>query len=85
MNLPDSRETCVVRSSRAELQCYRTGDGLPVVFVHGWSDSGLRWVPLVNALADEYEVIAYDARGHGRSDAPESGYDLIRSVVLNCR
>lgn len=76
MDPPDSWDTYVVRSRGADLQCYRTGDGPPVVLVHGWSDSGLRWVPLVDDLADEHEVVAYDARGHGRSDAPAYGYDL---------
>lgn len=84
MDPADSWDTYVVRSSGADLQCYRTGDGPPVVLVHGWSDSGLRWIPLVDDLADEYEVVAYDARGHGRSDAPESGYDLSDRIADLC-
>lgn len=84
MDPPNGWEPYVVRSSGADLQCYRTGDGPPVVLVHGWSDSGLRWVPLVYDLADEYEVVAYDARGHGRSDAPESGYDLSDRIADLC-
>ena len=50
------------------------GDGPPVVLAHGFSDDGLCWTPVAEALAPEYDVVMIDARGHGRSDAPERGY-----------
>jgi pimeloyl-ACP methyl ester carboxylesterase len=57
------------------LHCTRTGgDGPPVVLAHGFSDDGLCWTPVAEALAPDYDVIMVDARGHGRSDAPERGY-----------
>jgi len=57
------------------LRYYRTGvDGPPVVLAHGITDSGLCWPRLAAALADEYQVIGYDARGHGRSQAPSGPY-----------
>lgn len=34
----------------------------------------------IHPLADDYEVITYDARGHGRSDAPEIGYSIADRV-----
>lgn len=84
MDLPDGWESYVVCSGGVNLQCYRTGDGPPVVLVHGWSDSGLRWTPLAVDLADEYEVVAYDVRSHGHSDAPETGYDLSDRIADLC-
>jgi pimeloyl-ACP methyl ester carboxylesterase len=51
------------------------GDGPPLVVAHGVFDDGRCRLPLARALADDYDVILYDARGHGHSDAPESGYD----------
>lgn len=87
MDLPDGWTTDTIRTNRVDLQCYRTGDGPPLVMVHGFFDSGRRWVPLAEDLADNYEVVTYDARGHGRSDAPETGYSLddriadLRGVV----
>lgn len=53
---------------------YRTGSGPPVVAAHGFYDDGRRWQAIGDRLADEYTVVAYDARGFGRSDAPETGY-----------
>ena len=53
----------------------RTGGARPpVVLAHGVTDDGLCWTPVAEALAPEYDVIMVDARGHGRSDAPEQGY-----------
>lgn len=59
------------------LQLYYTrtgGDKPPVVLAHGFSDDGLCWTPVAEALQAHYDVIMVDARGHGRSDAPEQGY-----------
>lgn len=51
------------------LHYYRAGgDHPPVVLVHGFTDNGLYWTRTIEALAPEWDVIAYDARGHGRSD-----------------
>ncbi|MFH8795084.1 alpha/beta fold hydrolase [Streptomyces sp. NPDC017941] len=41
-----------------------------VVLVHGWTCSTAFWAAQVRALSATYRVIAYDLRGHGRSDAP---------------
>lgn len=43
--------------------------------VHGLFDDGPCRAPLVPDLAGEYDVVAVDAHGHDRSDAPETGYD----------
>lgn len=53
------------------------GDKSPVVLAHGFSDDGLCWMPVAEALEADYDVIMIDARGHGRSDAPEQGYSPI--------
>ncbi len=55
---------------------WRTGDSgkPPMALCHGFSDNGLCWTPVARALEADYDVIMPDARGHGLSDAPESGY-----------
>jgi N-formylmaleamate deformylase len=66
-----------------QLHYTRTGAGAgskgraakpPIVLAHGVTDDGLCWTPVAEALAPEYDVIMVDARGHGRSAAPEHGY-----------
>ena len=51
------------------------GDGPPVVLCHGSTDAGLCWTPVAKALEAEYDVVMPDARGHGQTDAPDTGYD----------
>ena len=81
MDLPDWWTTEAVPANGVRLQCYRTGSGPPLVLAHGLYDNGRRWLPLGFDLADDYEIVAYDARGHGRSDAPETGYDIDTRVA----
>src|ERR671938_601164 len=57
------------------------GEKPPVVLAHGFSDDGLCWTPVAEALAPEYDVIMVDARGHGRSEAPEQGYGPIEQAA----
>jgi N-formylmaleamate deformylase len=64
-----------------------------LVLLHGITDSGLCWPRVVKALASEYDMILPDARGHGLSDKPVTGYapqdhaadvaGLIRGLGLN--
>jgi N-formylmaleamate deformylase len=58
-----------------KIHYHRTGgDKPPVVLVHGITDSGLCWTRLARALEDAYDLVMYDARGHGLSGVPETGY-----------
>lgn len=53
----------------------RTGGVKPsVVLCHGLTDSGCCWQRVVAALQNDYDVVTPDARAHGLSDAPPSGY-----------
>lgn len=52
---------------------YRRGSGRPLVLAHGMSDNGECWTRLAEALEDECDCIAYDARFHGQSDAAAGG------------
>jgi len=48
-----------------------TGDGPPLVLLHGFPDSGRLWRHQVPALAEAgFKVIVPDLRGYGRSDKP---------------
>ena len=46
-------------------------DGVPIVFIHGWSQSHTCWHGQVESnLGDEFRLVAFDLRGHGMSEAP---------------
>jgi pimeloyl-ACP methyl ester carboxylesterase len=60
-----------------------TGEGTPVVLLHGFPDSGTLWRHQVPALAAAgYQVIVPDMRGYGRSARPVevSAYDILLLV-----
>ncbi|MBV8988548.1 MAG: alpha/beta fold hydrolase [Solirubrobacterales bacterium] len=49
-----------------------SGEGRPVVLLHGFPDSGRLWRHQVPALVEaRFQVIVPDLRGYGRSDKPE--------------
>jgi pimeloyl-ACP methyl ester carboxylesterase len=65
-----------VEANGIRLHYTRTGGAKPpVVLAHGVTDDGLCWTPVAEALEADYDLVMVDARGHGRSEAPESGYD----------
>jgi pimeloyl-ACP methyl ester carboxylesterase len=41
-----------------------------IVFVHGYPDTKAVWSPVLERLAAEFHVVAYDVRGAGQSSAP---------------
>lgn len=81
MNLPEGWTSGTVSANGIDVQYYRTGNGLPIVMAHGMYDNGRYWIPLGSDLASNYDVIAYDARGHGGSAAPETGYDIDTRIA----
>jgi pimeloyl-ACP methyl ester carboxylesterase len=49
-----------------------TGEGRPVILLHGFPDTGRLWRHQVPALSEAgFQVIVPDLRGYGRSDKPE--------------
>ena len=68
-------QTGYVETNGLRVHYTRTGgNNPPLVLAHGVTDAGPCWTPVAEALAAEYDAIMVDARGHGRSDAPERGY-----------
>jgi N-formylmaleamate deformylase len=54
---------------------YRTGGKKPsLILLHGFSENGLCWSRVAKALEDGYDLVMVDARGHGYSSGPETGY-----------
>ncbi len=58
-----------------DVHYWRTGGSGPkLLLLHGFSDHGRCWTRVAQALEDTYDIIMPDARGHGRSSAPEDAY-----------
>ncbi len=53
------------------LHVERQGDGLPLVLAHGFGGSARNFRLQLRALAPHAATVAYDARGHARSEAPK--------------
>lgn len=47
------------------------GSGPPLVFLHGGWQNVAAWGPQVDRFADDYRVIRFDLRGHGRTGATD--------------
>lgn len=58
------------------------GEGPLVVMVHGFPDFWYTWRDQMEALKDQYKVVAMDQRGYNRSDQPEvpEAYDMVHLV-----
>ncbi len=59
------------------LRVLRAGAGQPLLLIHGFTDSAMCWLSLIEALAPRYDVIAYDSRGHGRATRVNSRYTIV--------
>jgi N-formylmaleamate deformylase len=58
-------------------------DGKPtLVFAHGLTDSGLCWHQFASDLESKYDIIMYDAYGHGKSSRvdPIKRFDLTEDL-----
>lgn len=51
--------------------------GVPVVLIHGYTDSDLDWAPLVPYLSKDFRLVIVDLRGHGESSKPECCYSRL--------
>jgi pimeloyl-ACP methyl ester carboxylesterase len=49
----------------------RCGQGEPLVLLHGWPEFWLTWQPVMERLADRFDLIAPDLRGFGQSGHPD--------------
>lgn len=52
-----------------------SGEGPPLIFLHGFSFDMRSWNAEAASLSDEFRVIRYDLRGFGRSSLPRKQYD----------
>ena len=67
-----------IQANGIKLHYTRTGGQKPpMILAHGITDLGLCWTAVAEILAENYDIIMADARGHGKSDVPETGYSWV--------
>lgn len=70
-----------------DLHVETTGEGPPVLLIHGLGGASTSWTPVAEALSERYRVIVPDLPGFGRSEKPDRSYtpafyvDLIASLL----
>ncbi|WP_353097347.1 alpha/beta hydrolase [Tissierella praeacuta] len=57
------------------------GEGLPIVFIHGFTEDHNSFRIQQRALSKKYKIITYDLRGHGISDRVGYGLDMERFAL----
>lgn len=53
-----------------------SGEGYPVIFVHGFGGDRTEWFVQAPALSKQFKVIVFDNRGAGKSDRPNHPYTM---------
>lgn len=63
----------------------RLGRGRPLLLLHGWPEFWLVWRPVMERLADAFELIAPDLRGCGDTGKPTPGPDATATADRHAR
>ena len=76
----------VVSADGTRIAVFRSGEGPPLVLVHGAAANHDRWAPVLPALEERFTVLAMDRRGRGRSGdaehyAIEREFEDVAAVV----
>ena len=66
-----------------EIHYRETGEGFPVVFVHGYTGNSRNWALTIPALRGNFRTISVDLRGHGLSGRPASEDDYALEVMAS--
>ena len=72
-------------SNGVKIRYLMAGKGEPVLLIHPFAASAEIWEPVTKDLAQNYQVIAMDCRGHGKSEKPHDpkqyGIEMVNDVV----
>ncbi len=70
-------DTELAHQTQAEAATAEDNDDVPIVMLHALGATADTWRLVAEPLCSRYHVIAFDLRGHGQSDQPDNGYDLV--------
>ena len=65
----------------ARIHYERTGEGMPVIFLHAGVADSRMWEPQVAAFARHFDVIRPDMRGFGQSELPPGRWSPVHDLL----
>jgi 3-oxoadipate enol-lactonase len=68
--------TAAAEASGVRIAWERRGSGEPLLLIHGLGYARWGWEPVADSLAERHEVVLFDNRGIGESDAPPGLYSV---------
>ena len=75
----------IIKCKDVELFYTRTGGNKPpIVCAHGYTDDGSCWTDLAKELEKDYDLVMYDARGHGQSSRITVDIDIDMVADMHC-
>jgi pimeloyl-ACP methyl ester carboxylesterase len=66
--------TCLIRANNININVAETGNGPPLLLLHGWPEFSFTWAKIMPLLAPNFRLIAPDLRGFGATDKTPAGY-----------
>ena len=55
---------------------------IPIIFLHGFTGSGVDWQNITNRTDNNFYPIAPDLIGHGESDSPDDAYHYTEQAMI---
>src|ERR1700720_3928842 len=83
-NMGRKREATLAKSAKAhglKFHYLSAGRGPAVILLHGNTQTGRMWRPIIPLLAERFTVIAPDLPGIGDSAIPTDGLDMKTAAV----
>jgi pimeloyl-ACP methyl ester carboxylesterase len=62
-----------------------SGDGSPLILLHGWTASSEEWSPLMAELNAQHRVYRWDARGHGGHALAHAGSATVERMARDLK
>lgn len=68
-----------------KIHVHISGDGPPVVMLHGWTGSHQDWFPFLASLNPHHRLYRWDARGHGGHSPQTKNLPSVRRMAEDLR
>ena len=72
----------IANSNGVKLHVEKTGEGIPIVFVHEFAGDCRNWENQVRFLARRYQCITFNARGYPPSDVPDDPEQYSQAIAV---